>query len=104
VGVRRYLFELDPNSNQAYAKARVSTDEHPVCPVCEMDSDLSIKSIYKDTKARSTISVRRTTRRCLTKLLIGLSTQCRTGNCHSGKVGLGEVHNHANRDWMFDPT
>ena len=30
---------LDPNSNQAYAKARVSTDEHPVCPVCEMDGD-----------------------------------------------------------------
>jgi putative intracellular protease/amidase/YHS domain-containing protein len=38
---------LDPNSNQAYAKARVSTDEHPVCPVCEMDGDPSIKSVYK---------------------------------------------------------
>ena len=38
---------LDPNSNQSYAKARVSTDEHPVCPVCEMDGDPSIKSVYK---------------------------------------------------------
>ena len=38
---------LDPNSNQAYAKARVSTDEHPVCPVCEMDGDPSLKSLYK---------------------------------------------------------
>jgi putative intracellular protease/amidase/YHS domain-containing protein len=41
---------LDPNSNQAYAKARVSTDEHPVCPVCEMDGDPSIKSVYKGKK------------------------------------------------------
>jgi transcriptional regulator GlxA family with amidase domain/YHS domain-containing protein len=41
---------LDPNSNQAYAKARVSTDEHPVCPVCEMDGDPSIKSVYKGRK------------------------------------------------------
>jgi putative intracellular protease/amidase/YHS domain-containing protein len=38
---------LDPNSNQAYAKARVSTDKHPVCPVCEMDGDPSLKSVYK---------------------------------------------------------
>ncbi len=30
---------LDPNSNRAYAQARVSTDEHPLCPVCEMDVD-----------------------------------------------------------------
>jgi putative intracellular protease/amidase/YHS domain-containing protein len=41
---------LDPNSNQAYAKARVSTDEHPVCPVCEMDGDPSITSVYKGRK------------------------------------------------------
>jgi transcriptional regulator GlxA family with amidase domain len=38
---------LDPNSNQAYAKTRVSTDEHPVCPVCEMDTDHTLKSVYK---------------------------------------------------------
>ncbi len=38
---------LDPNSNRAYAQARVSTDEHPLCPVCEMDVD-------KATAARST--------------------------------------------------
>jgi putative intracellular protease/amidase/YHS domain-containing protein len=37
---------LDPNSNQVYAKARVSTDEHPVCPVCEMDADPTLKSVY----------------------------------------------------------
>ena len=28
---------LNPNSNQAYARARVSTDEHPVCILCGMD-------------------------------------------------------------------
>jgi len=38
---------LDPNSNQAYAKARVSTDEHPLCPVCSMDGDPALKSFYK---------------------------------------------------------
>jgi len=37
---------LDPDSNSAYAK-RVSTDEHPLCPVCEMDGDPSLKSVYK---------------------------------------------------------
>jgi putative intracellular protease/amidase/YHS domain-containing protein len=41
---------LDPNSNQAYAKTRISTDEHPVCPVCGMDGDPSIKSVYKGKK------------------------------------------------------
>jgi len=30
---------MDPNSNQVYAQARVSTEEHPLCPVCEMDVD-----------------------------------------------------------------
>ena len=30
---------MDPNSNQVYAQARVSTDEHPLCPVCQMDVD-----------------------------------------------------------------
>jgi YHS domain-containing protein len=38
---------LNPNSNQVYAKARVSTDAHPVCPVCEMDGDPALKSAYK---------------------------------------------------------
>jgi len=28
---------LDPNANAAYAKRRVSTDAHPLCPVCEME-------------------------------------------------------------------
>lgn len=30
---------LDPNSNQAYAQTPRSTDEHPLCPVCEMAVD-----------------------------------------------------------------
>jgi transcriptional regulator GlxA family with amidase domain len=40
---------MDPNSNAVYAKARVSTDEHPICPVCEMDVDKASapKSVYK---------------------------------------------------------
>jgi transcriptional regulator GlxA family with amidase domain/YHS domain-containing protein len=29
----------DPNSNNVYAQARRSTDEHPLCPVCGMDVD-----------------------------------------------------------------
>jgi transcriptional regulator GlxA family with amidase domain/YHS domain-containing protein len=38
---------LNRNSNQAYAKLRVSTDEHPVCIVCGMDGDPALKSVYK---------------------------------------------------------
>jgi transcriptional regulator GlxA family with amidase domain/YHS domain-containing protein len=38
---------LNPNSNQEYTKSRVSTDEHPVCPICQMDADLSLKSVYQ---------------------------------------------------------
>ncbi len=38
---------LDPNSNSAYAKAPVSTDQHPLCPVCGMDGDPSWKSVYQ---------------------------------------------------------
>ena len=38
---------LNPNSNQAYAKARVSTEEHPVCPVCSMAVGHDFKSVYK---------------------------------------------------------
>jgi len=29
----------DPDSNVAFAKRPVSTDEHPICPVCEMEVD-----------------------------------------------------------------
>jgi transcriptional regulator GlxA family with amidase domain len=39
----------DPNSNQVYAAKLVSTDEHHLCPVCDMDVDKadSPKSVYK---------------------------------------------------------
>jgi len=42
---------MDPNSNNVYAAAPVSTAEHPVCPVCGMDVDpkTSPKSVYKGT-------------------------------------------------------
>jgi transcriptional regulator GlxA family with amidase domain len=42
---------MDPNSNQTYAVAPVSTAEHPLCPVCGMDADpkTSPKSVYKGT-------------------------------------------------------
>lgn len=30
---------LDPASNAPYAEAPVSTDEHPLCPVCQMEVD-----------------------------------------------------------------
>jgi putative intracellular protease/amidase/YHS domain-containing protein len=38
---------LDPNSNQVYAAHRTSTDEHPLCPVCEMEMDPSAKGVLK---------------------------------------------------------
>ena len=40
---------MDPNSNRAYAKVPVSTDEHPLCQVCYMDVDRASapKSVYK---------------------------------------------------------
>jgi putative intracellular protease/amidase/YHS domain-containing protein len=39
----------DPNSNSVYAQQRVSTDAHPLCPVCQMDVDTSSapRSTYK---------------------------------------------------------
>ena len=42
---------MDPNSNNVYAAAPVSTAEHPLCPVCGMDVDpmISPKSVYKGT-------------------------------------------------------
>jgi transcriptional regulator GlxA family with amidase domain/YHS domain-containing protein len=38
----------DPASNAVYAKAMVSTDAHPLCPVCEMEVDKASapKSVY----------------------------------------------------------
>jgi putative intracellular protease/amidase/YHS domain-containing protein len=38
---------LDPNSNQVYAKLPLSTEAHPICPVCGMDGNREIKSVYK---------------------------------------------------------
>jgi YHS domain-containing protein len=39
----------NPESNAVYAAVRVSTDEHPVCPVCQMDVNPAgaPKSTYK---------------------------------------------------------
>ncbi len=37
---------LNPDSNEAYAKLPVSTEEHPMCPVCVMDADKSIRSSH----------------------------------------------------------
>lgn len=43
---------MNPDSNQVYAERRVSTDEHPLCPVCEMEVDPrapgALKSVYKN--------------------------------------------------------
>jgi YHS domain-containing protein len=39
---------LNANSNEIYAKARISTDEHPLCPVCDMEvPKTSPTSVYK---------------------------------------------------------
>jgi transcriptional regulator GlxA family with amidase domain len=42
---------MNPDSNQIYATSRISTAEHPLCPVCGMDVDPKIapKSVFKDT-------------------------------------------------------
>jgi len=42
---------MNPDSNQIYAAAPVSTAEHPLCPVCGMDVDVATapKSVYKGT-------------------------------------------------------
>jgi putative intracellular protease/amidase/YHS domain-containing protein len=42
---------MDPNSNHVYASERISTDEHPLCPVCGMDVDPATapKSVFKGT-------------------------------------------------------
>jgi transcriptional regulator GlxA family with amidase domain len=41
----------NPDSNEAYAKSRVSTADHPLCQVCEMDVDpkLAPKSVVAGT-------------------------------------------------------
>jgi transcriptional regulator GlxA family with amidase domain len=42
---------MNPDSNQVYAQRRVSTADHPLCPVCEMEIDAAgkegLKSTYK---------------------------------------------------------
>lgn len=40
---------LNPNSNEIYAKVRTSTDQHPICPVCDMEVDAktALKSTYE---------------------------------------------------------
>jgi YHS domain-containing protein len=39
---------LNPDANQVYAKAPISTEEHPLCPVCDMDADKKVaKSVYQ---------------------------------------------------------
>jgi putative intracellular protease/amidase/YHS domain-containing protein len=42
---------MDPDSNQVYAEERVSTNDHPLCPVCGMDVDPATapKSVFKGT-------------------------------------------------------
>lgn len=38
---------LDPNSNQAYAKFTETDEAHPICPLCQMEGDKSLKSTHK---------------------------------------------------------
>jgi putative intracellular protease/amidase/YHS domain-containing protein len=40
---------LNPQANVEYAALRVSSDAHPLCPVCEMDVDpaTALKSVFK---------------------------------------------------------
>jgi putative intracellular protease/amidase/YHS domain-containing protein len=40
---------MNPDSNAIYAKPFTQAAGHPVCPVCGMDPDMSIKSAYKGT-------------------------------------------------------
>ena len=38
---------LNPNSNEVYATMPEFNETHPVCPLCFMDGDRSIKTTYK---------------------------------------------------------
>jgi YHS domain-containing protein/putative intracellular protease/amidase len=40
---------LNANSNEVYARVRASTEEHPLCPVCDMEVDpkTAPESVYK---------------------------------------------------------
>jgi putative intracellular protease/amidase/YHS domain-containing protein len=40
---------MNPDSNSVYAQTRTSTDEHPLCPICDMDVDpkSSPNSVYE---------------------------------------------------------
>ena len=38
---------LNPNSNDAYATMPEFNEAHPVCPLCFMDGDRSLKTTYK---------------------------------------------------------
>ena len=37
---------LNPDSNRVYAPVRVSTEEHPLCPLCSMDGDRTLTSVH----------------------------------------------------------
>jgi YHS domain-containing protein len=37
----------NPDANQIYAMDRVSTREHPLCPVCQMEVDPSAEGTFK---------------------------------------------------------
>jgi putative intracellular protease/amidase/YHS domain-containing protein len=38
---------LDPGLNSIYASSAISTDAHPLCPVCGMDADRTIATKYR---------------------------------------------------------
>lgn len=38
---------LEPGSNAAYAHLPESSAQHPVCPLCQMDADTTISSVYR---------------------------------------------------------
>jgi putative intracellular protease/amidase/YHS domain-containing protein len=38
---------MNPDSNAVYARAYTQVDDHPTCPVCGMDPDRSLQSVYK---------------------------------------------------------
>lgn len=58
---------MDPNSNGVYAQARISTAEHPLCPVCQTDVDPTTSPRAPRTRGRRTISAWTHTRDCSTR-------------------------------------